>query len=75
MSDVAWSDPRIERAYQRRASVRASGTCPTCKGDATVFLSPVEKGRGHVYCDEDDCGWYHRNLPGIERYLDTGNEQ
>lgn len=51
------------------------GTCPECDGDATVFLSPDGDGKGHVYCDEDECGWIHRHKPGIRRYVDTDKDR
>lgn len=45
------------------------GVCPTCDGEATVFLDPEEEDKGHVYCDEDGCGWIHRHLIGVSEYI------
>ena len=70
-----WSDPRVERAYQRRVRGRLGGVCPTCDGKATIFPSPENDGRGHIYCDEDECGWIHRDLAGIDRYVDTDTDR
>lgn len=50
------------------------GDCPECGGEATVFLSPTDTEKGHIYCHESDCGWIHREHPGIGRYIDTDSE-
>ena len=52
-----------------------NGKCPTCEGEATVYPSPTDEGKGHVYCEEEDCGWIHRDLSGIDRYLHTGDDR
>lgn len=49
------------------------GQCPECDGPAKVY--PTEDGRGHVYCLADDCGWIHRDLPAVDRYVVTEEEQ
>lgn len=45
------------------------GTCPTCDGDARIFLSPDDEERGHIYCTEDGCGWIHRGQ-SVSGYID-----
>lgn len=49
------------------------GKCPTCDGEATVFPSSSDNDKGHVYCDEDDCGWIHRHLPNVSKYVTERN--
>jgi len=51
---------------------RINGTCPECDGTASIYPSPSDGGVGHIYCDEDDCGWIHRNRRGISRFVGTG---
>lgn len=46
-----------------------SGICPTCNGMATIYRNPENSLRGHVYCEEDDCGWVHRDVNGVSRYV------
>lgn len=55
-------------------TTRINGTCPECDGKASIYPSPSEGDVGHIYCDEDDCGWIHRNRRGISRFVDTGNK-
>ena len=54
---------------------RLDGTCPTCEGEASVYPSPTDDGRGHVYCAEENCGWIHRDKPDVGRFIDTGMER
>lgn len=43
------------------------GQCPECEGEAKVY--PTENGRGHVYCEEDGCGWVHRDIANVARHV------
>ena len=47
-----------------------NGQCPTCDGEAKVYPNSDENGHGHIYCQEDSCGWIHRNKRGVSRYVD-----
>jgi hypothetical protein len=48
-----------------------TGTCPTCDGKAIVYPFYDGEDKGHVYCDEDDCGWIHRGLIGVSEFMTT----
>ena len=56
-------------------TTRIDGTCPECDGKASIYPSPSKGDVGHIYCDEDDCGWIHRNRRGISRFVDTDTER
>lgn len=53
---------------------RLEGTCPECGGEASVYISTTDD-EGHVYCDEDYCGWIHYNMKRVHRFVDTDTDR
>jgi ribosomal protein S27AE len=44
------------------------GRCPTCGGSAIIYTHPELPYKGHIYCNEDGCGWIHRDRM-VEKYI------